>query len=417
MIYINQGVNNHYSKLYEVLNSGKNQIENLDLNKEFKTYDELLDDDDEDMKYEKLKVTSKENFNNYQNKLRKNQGLIKLNSNEKNKSNLINNGKNVINTFSDKKSLKNYIFPKYDPVLITITKNAIYNVRNELTNYKEIINKINKEFNIPEEKFENFDKKTHRKVMSYDLSVNKSEISKNYKNNNISTAETNFILPEENNNSKIKNEKEKKNSFINVLKKNIEKEKNEIEKNEESEETKKIKELIKKNEMKIKRKRILLNALNYLSKNGISVNEFLTENPFPTKPYELKDSEEFFEAVKYNNVEMVSQALEKNERYLFQYDYMKQYAYHWAAKLGNIEVLRVLLSYNKDCNVYDNKMRTPLYLATYFGQSKCIYELLIHGANSQIGDINGKKPIDIAPSKDIKDLLFNYVDNKIYSEK
>ena len=80
------------------------------------------------MKYEKLKVTSKENFNNYQNKLRKNQGLIKLNSNEKNKSNLINNGKNVINTFSDKKSLKNYIFSKYDPVLITITKNAIYNV-------------------------------------------------------------------------------------------------------------------------------------------------------------------------------------------------------------------------------------------------------------------------------------------------
>ena len=412
MIYINQGANNHYSKLFEVLNSGKKQIENLELNKEFKNYDELLDDDDEDMQYEKLKVTSKENFNKYQNKLRKNQGLNKLN--EKNKINLINNGKNVImNTISDKKSLKNYFFPKYDPVLITITKNAIYNVRNELTNYKEIINKINKEFNIPEEKIE----KTHRKIMSYDSSVNKSEMSKIYKNNNISTAETNFNLPEENNNSKIKNEKEKRNSFINVIKKNVE---NEIKKNienEESEENKKIKELIKKNEMKIKRKRILINSLKYLSKNGISVNEFLTENPFPTKPYELKDSEEFFEAVKYNNVEMVSQALEKNERYLFQYDYMKQYAYHWAAKLGNIEVLRVLLSYNKDCNVYDNKMRTPLYLATYFGQSKCIYELLIHGANSQIGDINGKKPIDIAPSKDIKDLLFNYVDNKIYSEK
>ena len=114
---------------------------------------------------------------------------------------------------------------------------------------------------------------------------------------------------------------------------------------------------------------------------------------------------------------MVTQALEKNTRYLFQYDYMKQYAYHWAAKLGNVEVLRVLLSYNKDCNVYDNKMRTPLYLATFFGQAKCIYELLLHGANSQIADINGKKPLDIAPSKDIKDLLFNYVDNKIYSEK
>ena len=79
MIYINQGANNHYSKLFEVLNSGKKQIENLELNKEFKNYDELLDDDDEDMQYEKLKVTSKENFNKYQNKLRKNQGLNKLN--------------------------------------------------------------------------------------------------------------------------------------------------------------------------------------------------------------------------------------------------------------------------------------------------------------------------------------------------
>jgi len=416
MIYINQGVNNHYSKLFEVLNSGKNQVENLELHKELKNYDELLDDDDEDMHYEKLKVTSKENFNKYQDKLRKNQGLNKINSNEKNKFNLINNGKNIINNnFSEKKSLKNLYFPKYDPVLITITKNAIYNVRNELTNYKEIINKINKEFNIPEENFE----KTHRKYMSYDSNINKSEINKNYKNN-MSTAETNVNLPDDNNNSKITLEKEKKNSIL-IVKKNDENEKNHeikkiIKNNEKTEENKKIKELIKRNEMKIKRKRILLNAIKFLGKNGISVNEFLKENPFPKKPYELKDSEEFFDAVKYNNVELVTQALEKNERYLFQYDYMKQYAYHWAAKLGNIEVLRVLLSYDKDCNVYDNKMRTPLYLATLFGQTNCIYELIQHGANSHIADINGKKPIDIAPSKEIKDLLFNFVD-KIYAEK
>ena len=415
MIYINQGVNNHYSKLFDVLNSGKNQVENLELHKELKNYDELLDDDDEDMHYEKLKVTSKEKFDKYQDKLRKSQGLNKINFNEKNKINLINNGKNVIsNNFSEKKSLKNYYFPKYDPVLITITKNAIYNVRNELTNYKEIIHKINKEFNIPEENFE----KTHRKILSYDSNINKSEITKNYKNN-MSTAETNVNLPEDNNNSKITIEKEKKNSIL-ILKKKDENEKNpeikKIIKNEETEENKKIKELIKRNEMKIKRKRILLNAIKFLGKNGITVNEFLKENPFPTKPYELKDSEEFFEAVKYNNAELVSQALEKNERYLFQYDYMKQYAYHWAAKLGNIEVLRILLSYDKDCNVYDNKMRTPLYLATLFGQTNCIYELLQHGANSHIADINGKKPIDIAPSKEIKDLLFNYVD-KTYSEK
>ena len=38
----------------------------------------------------------------------------------------------------------------YDPYLINICKNAIYNVKDELPNYKEIINKINTEFGIEE---------------------------------------------------------------------------------------------------------------------------------------------------------------------------------------------------------------------------------------------------------------------------
>ena len=38
----------------------------------------------------------------------------------------------------------------YDPYLINICKNAIYNVKDELPNYKEIIQKINTEFGIEE---------------------------------------------------------------------------------------------------------------------------------------------------------------------------------------------------------------------------------------------------------------------------
>ena len=39
----------------------------------------------------------------------------------------------------------------YDPYLINVCKNAIVNVKEQLPNYKEVINKINKEFGIEED--------------------------------------------------------------------------------------------------------------------------------------------------------------------------------------------------------------------------------------------------------------------------
>ena len=45
---------------------------------------------------------------------------------------------------------------------------------------------------------------------------------------------------------------------------------------------------------KTKRKQILFNHIKYLSSNGISVRDYLDGNPFPEKPFELRDSEEIF---------------------------------------------------------------------------------------------------------------------------
>ena len=83
----------------------------------------------------------------------------------------------------------------------------------------------------------------------------------------------------------------------------------------------------------------------------------MDRNPFPVRPFELKGSEEFLDYVKFNNFEMVSQALDKNIAYLYQYDYFHQTAFHWAAKLGYERMLEMFLNFSRRCNVYDKKMR------------------------------------------------------------
>ena len=53
---------------------------------------------------------------------------------------------------------------------------------------------------------------------------------------------------------------------------------------------------------------------------------------------------------------MVSQALDKSLKYLYQYDYFKQTAFHWAAKLGYQRMLEMFLTFSRRCNTYDKKI-------------------------------------------------------------
>ena len=156
---------------------------------------------------------------------------------------------------------------------------------------------------------------------------------------------------------------------------------------------------------KARRKLILINHIRYLSSNGIKVRDFLDRNPFPQRPFELKGSEEFFDYVKFNNYEMVSQALDKSIAYLYQYDYFQQTAFHWAAKLGYERMLEMFLTFSKRCNIYDKKMRTPLYLAAMNNQKRCVELLLNKGGNPLLVDKNGRKPEDVTTNSDIRILL------------
>ena len=123
--------------------------------------------------------------------------------------------------------------------------------------------------------------------------------------------------------------------------------KEESDKKEKSNNIKKLTNKLLDDHIKKKRKRVLINSIKYLSLNNISVKEYLSKKIFPRKPYELRGSEEFMDAVKFNKIELVKQGIDRNVDYLIQYDYYLQTPFHWAAKLGYDELLKILLKYTK----------------------------------------------------------------------
>ena len=167
--------------------------------------------------------------------------------------------------------------------------------------------------------------------------------------------------------------------------------------------------------MRKKRKKILIDAIRYLSANNIKLEDYTSKNIFSMKPFELRGSEEFIDAVKFNNYELVKQAIKKDKNYLIQFDYNQQTAFHWAAKLGYDKILRLLCENSDKLSLYDKQLRTPIYLAALFNQIKCTEILLEYGANAYICDINGKKPSEVTTNNKIRNLL-NTADEKFYME-
>ena len=167
--------------------------------------------------------------------------------------------------------------------------------------------------------------------------------------------------------------------------------------------------------IKKKRKRVLINAIRYLSFNCISVKEYLSKKIFPGKPFELRGSEEFMDAVKFNNIELVKQGLERSNDYIIQYDYYLQTPFHWAAKLGYYDLLKILLQYSKMVNIYDRDLRTPLYLAALNNHKKCVEILLENGANAYFKDKNGETAENVTTDNSIR-LLLQSSPDKLFVE-
>ena len=143
----------------------------------------------------------------------------------------------------------------------------------------------------------------------------------------------------------------------------------------------------------------------YLESNDVTLNELIDDNPFQEKPYLFPGSYEFIEAVKFGNLNYVKEALLNDGIFLFVIDYFGQTGYHWAAKLGNINMLDILIKFGRHHNQKDFKGRTPLYLAAVNNNMEICKYLLTNGANPFLSDKNGKTPADVAKSTKVIDLL------------
>jgi hypothetical protein len=159
----------------------------------------------------------------------------------------------------------------------------------------------------------------------------------------------------------------------------------------------------------------------YLESNNIPIFELLKDNPFQRKPYQISRGYEFLEAVKFDNYEFVKSALQTSKDYLFVFDYYGQTCYHWAAKLGNLKMLKILIEFGKYHNQKDFKGRTPLYLAAYNNNKEVCDFLLKNQANIHLKDKLGNSVADIAGSRELRFYLMDFFahpfSNPIYRKK
>ena len=275
----------------------------------------------------------------------------------------------------------------------------------------------------------------NKEVINKRITLGKFLMENNYKN------ELNNIINKNNEDNK-ENYDNSKNDFKNKMNNNTDKKSNGLSffKRKEIHRQKNIETLgidldsyshfkffaNKSNKIIIKRKlgkryTLFKTILYYLESNNITLYELLNNNPFQSKPYELPNSYDFLVAVKFKNYQYVTEALQNTKSYLFSFDYFGQTAYHWAAKLADLEMLKLLLDFGLYHNQKDFKGRTPLYLAALNNHKEICNYLLMNNGNIFLKDKNGLSPADVAGNKELKYYLFDFMaqpfSNPIYKAR
>ena len=170
-----------------------------------------------------------------------------------------------------------------------------------------------------------------------------------------------------------------------------------------------------------KRYSIFKEILIYLESNNITLSEMLKNDPFQHQAYQIPNSYEFFNAIKVGNYDYVIKALNDEPRYLFSIDYFGQTPYHWAAKLGDLKMTKILIDYGPYLNQKDYKGRTPVYIGAINNHKEVCSYLLSKGGNCFLKDKNGLMPVDAVENPEMKSLLLDYMaqpfSNPIYKAR
>ncbi|EAX93452.1 hypothetical protein TVAG_347390 [Trichomonas vaginalis G3] len=68
---------------------------------------------------------------------------------------------------------------------------------------------------------------------------------------------------------------------------------------------------------------------------------------------------------------------------------------HWAARMQNRDMIKLLLDFGADPNIQDFEGATPLHIAADTVSYDCVETLIIHGANPNIRNEFGTKAIEL----------------------
>lgn len=200
MIYINQNEHNLYKTLGDVLEES---------NKKYERYSKTqYEDTNNDKDFDNLRNITNDKFKVYKTKFK--QKILGKSSFRSKKTKFSNFAKDIMLTNSTLNNLNFYNTNyerrtiSYDPYLMKVCKKAIVNVKDQLPNYKEIIHKINLEFDIPDSINNNIINNYNDIIENKNLPQNESTYIPQQSNiftKNSSTAETGINVISERNKS------------------------------------------------------------------------------------------------------------------------------------------------------------------------------------------------------------------------
>jgi len=166
-----------------------------------------------------------------------------------------------------------------------------------------------------------------------------------------------------------------------------------------------------KNKKITRRLKILKECLMILKYNGITIKEFMKNNPFQSKPFQLNNSYEFIDAVKFEKIKEMDTFLKANANLLYSFDYYKQTGFHWAAKKNYIKAMKLMLKYGNCVNQIDINHMTPLAICAKNNNLEMCQLLCENGANPFIPNNEGKIPLDLVDDIKLKTFLLVFGDN------
>ncbi len=151
----------------------------------------------------------------------------------------------------------------------------------------------------------------------------------------------------------------------------------------------------------------LLLALAKMKKLGLTPRDFAEDDVFSQEPYQKPHSQAFFIAVKVGDLDAVKRYLKHNKFLVYDYDYVKQTALHWATRKGNLKVVEYLLKSGSDVDACDIMNRTSLYFAAKKSHVEIVKVLISYQPDPFVVTKNRRTPSEVATNSFIKLYLKN----------